>query len=140
MPEIEVHLFKNNPRRRTRTPRVAPKAKRTSDGFLYDSLAERKYGGILRSRQRNGELADVKRQVHYELRVNGELICNHDVDCGVTLNDGTFELHEVKRGYLSDLYRFKARLLRATALKEDPEIKYRIFSMVGPRTFVEIPW
>lgn len=113
---------------------VAPKEKRTWKGVVYDSKLEMDYGLILEDRQKQGEITKIERQVKFELRVNGELITNHYVDFRITLADGSVELIEVK-GLWTDIYRFKARLLRATYLKEHPEVTYRVIG----QHFQEIP-
>lgn len=114
---------------------VSRKEERTRNGIVYDSKSEMQYGAILEQRLRAGEITKIERQIRFELRVNGDLICNHYVDFRITLPDGRVELHEYK-GFWEDMYRFKARLLRATYLKFHPEIVYRI--IVG-KDFHELP-
>lgn len=66
-----------------------------------------------------------RRQVRIPLVVDGIKICIHVVDFEITYPDGSVELVEVK-GYPTALWKLKRKLLEATYLKQNPEIKYTI--------------
>jgi hypothetical protein len=108
------------------TPKpVSSRDQRPVDDFVHDSQEEMQYAMHLEERQRRGEIKLIEKQVKFELRVNGRLICNHYVDFRVTMADDSLELHEYK-GVWSNIFIFKIRLLRATFLAEHPEVKYRL--------------
>ena len=72
---------------------------------------------------RGGKLRNVERQWRVELRANGKLICNYYVDFRLEHLDGSFELVEIK-GFETEVYRFKRRLLEALWLPEHPDHEF----------------
>jgi len=91
----------------------------------YHSLLEAKYAYELDLRKNAKDIKEWKPQVKISIDVNGEHICNYIVDFKVIHNDGSIELIEVK-GFVTDIFKLKEKLLRATYLKENPLIKYTI--------------
>jgi hypothetical protein len=128
--------FKN--RFREKLPRPTTRSLRPADDFVHDSGDEMAYAMHLEERQRRGEIKLIEKQVRFELRVNGLRVCNHYPDFRITLADGRVEIHEYK-GVWSNEFLFKSRLLRATYLREHPEVKYRLIVRAKGR-FTEITW
>jgi hypothetical protein len=91
------------------------KLRRTLDGVVYDSAAERDYAAELEHAKRLGIIADVLRQVRFSLFAwspdteYGTVVCDHIVDFVVVNNDGTKEIREVK-GVATDSWRIKRKL------------------------------
>jgi hypothetical protein len=71
------------------------------------------------------DIAAWEPQVRIPIVVNGLKVCTYVCDFRVTHNDGSIELVEVK-GYWTREALLKAKLLRATFLKENPTIKFTI--------------
>ena len=69
-------------------------------------------------------------QFKVSLVVNGDLICNYYVDFKVEYADGHIELHETK-GYETDVWKLKVKLLEATYLKDNPEVEYKVIKQNG---------
>lgn len=102
-------------------------AKKTEyKGVQYHSKLEAKYAQDFDLMLKAGELLDVDRQFKVELRANGMLICNYYVDFRLHLKDGSFELVEIK-GFETDIYRFKRRLLEALWLPEHLDHTYVVY-------------
>lgn len=95
------------------------------DGYGYDSKFEASYAMELDALKKKGKIKDWRRQVKQDLRVNGEHITNYFVDFEVTHNDGSIELTEIK-GFETETWRLKRKLLEATILKKNPDIKYTV--------------
>ena len=95
----------------------------TVDGITFHSRREADYYGQLKmeKRARPALIKDFERQVCFELRVNGELICKHYVDFLITKLDGSYEVREVK-GFATDVWQLKRKLFEAIY----PEIPYRV--------------
>ncbi|MBD5427512.1 MAG: DUF1064 domain-containing protein [Treponema sp.] len=91
-------------------------ARRTA---TYDSLKESRRAAQLRLLQHAGEIRDLKEQVRFELiprqldAVTGETLeraCSYIADFTYRLSDGTFVVEDTK-GYLTDVYRIKRKLM-----------------------------
>lgn len=94
-------------------------------GKKYDSKLEARYAAELDLRKKAGDIKDWERQFKIELRANGKLICNYYCDFRLLHNDDSYELVETK-GYETDIYRFKRRLLEALWLPEHPDHTYTV--------------
>jgi len=92
-------------------------------GRVYHSKLEAGYARDLELRKKAGEITEIIPQYKIDLSVNGYHICNYYCDFKIILADGSIELHEVK-GFETEIYRLKRKLLEATLLKEHPEIEY----------------
>jgi len=95
------------------------------NGRIYHSKKEAGYAQELDLMIRAKEIKEWKPQVRISLDINGYHICNYIVDFEVTNCDGSIEWHEVK-GFETDLYRIKRKILEATVLKENKDIKYLV--------------
>jgi hypothetical protein len=88
--------------------------KRTQvDGNWFHSAAEAKHWIDLKLLERAGEITDVKRQVPFELRVEGVLICKYIADFTYTDKADKFYVIDVK-GFRTPEYKLKAKLMAAT--------------------------
>jgi hypothetical protein len=88
---------------------------------VFHSKKEAGYAAELDLRIKAKDIKSWRRQVKISLDVNGNHICNYYIDFEVTHNDGTIELVEVK-GFETDVWRLKWKLLEAIYQKEHPEI------------------
>jgi Protein of unknown function (DUF1064) len=93
------------------------------NGRTYHSKAEAHYAQELDLRKRAGEVRDWEPQHKINLEANGRHICTYIPDFLVTLADGSQELHEVK-GFSTETYRLKRKILEATYLIDHPEITF----------------
>jgi hypothetical protein len=97
-------------------------------GKKYDSRKEAAYAFELDLRLKAGDIAAWDRQKRISLDVNGRHICNYICDFLITHNDGTLEYVEVKSKftYNMDVYQLKRKLMEATFLDQNPDIKYTV--------------
>lgn len=100
---------------------VVGKLRRTLDGRVYASAAERDHAAKLELDRKTGRILSWKPQVPFSLRVNGKLICVHIVDFVVVENSGDQRVDEVK-GCATEVWRMKRRLLEAL----NPWIPYNV--------------
>ena len=91
------------------------------DGFKFDSKAEARYYGILKMRKLAGEIVDFKRQVPYDLVVNGISVGKYIADFLIQHADRK-EVIDVK-GVKTPIYNLKKRLMKAIYNIEIIEIK-----------------
>lgn len=99
--------------------------RQTYNGVNYHSKLEARYAYELDMRKRAKQIKDWQGQYKISFDVNGVHICNYYVDFLVTHNDDSKELVETK-GFETDIYRFKRRLLEAIFLPEHPEFSYTV--------------
>lgn len=92
---------------------------------LYHSKFEASYARDLDLLIKAKEIKSWEPQVRISLDVNGYHICNYVVDFRVITKDDTVQLHEVK-GFETDMFRMKRKLLEATYLHDNPDIEYII--------------
>lgn len=59
---------------------VAAKAERTLDGVVFDSKGEMRRYATLRLMERCGAIKDLKRQVKYDVAINGQHFCSITFD------------------------------------------------------------
>ena len=84
----------------------------TADG-TFDSKAELAHWGELKWRERAGEISHLKRQVKYSINVEGEHICDYYADF-VYYDKATLQTLTIDvKGYKTDAYRLKAKLMKA---------------------------
>lgn len=91
-------------------------------GVYYQSKKEAAYAQELDLRVRARDIKSWVRQIPIELRVNGMLICKYITDFMITHNNGDQELVEIK-GFRTDVFNIKWKLLEAIWSVERPEIK-----------------
>jgi hypothetical protein len=95
------------------------------NGYYYQSQLEAAYAAELDLRVKAKDIKSWRRQVPLKLDVNGFHICNYRMDFEITHNNGSIELVETK-GFETDLWRIKWKLLEAIYSKEHPEIKLTV--------------
>jgi hypothetical protein len=88
-------------------------------GEYYHSTGEMNYAQQLDVRKQAGDIADWRRQVKIDLRVNDIHISNYFIDFVIQHNDGTREYVEYK-GYETDAFKQKWKLFLALAPKMFP--------------------
>ena len=81
-----------------------------TNGFA--SKREAAHWEELRLREQAGEITELKKQVRFDLIVNGIKICSYVADFTYQLKDGTKVIDETK-GYHTDVFRLKWKLLQA---------------------------
>jgi hypothetical protein len=99
----EYHRLKKPPKYRNK--RVAV------DGYAFDSLAEAKRYGQLRTLETGGAISDLRVKTRYPLVVNGQE-CGYYEDDFNYMDRGARIVEDVK-GMRTDLYRLKRRLVKA---------------------------
>lgn len=99
--------------------------RQTYNGYSYDSRLEARVAQDLDLRVKAKDILGYDRQFKVELRVNGKLIANYYCDFRLHLPDGSYELLEVK-GYETEVYRLKRKLLEAAWLPEHPDHTYTV--------------
>jgi len=98
-------------------------SKQEYNGRWYHSKLEANYAAQLDFMKKAGEIKEWRPQVKLSFKVNGVLICNHYVDFRIITKDGTVQYHETK-GYETDSYRMKKKLLLALLPEIDPGAEY----------------
>ena len=88
------------------------KLRRTLDGVLYDSAAERDYAARLELEHKTGRIKAWHRQSTIHLEVNEVIVCKIVADFLVIHNDKSYEYIEVK-GHETALWKLKYKLLKA---------------------------
>jgi hypothetical protein len=91
------------------------------DGITFDSLKEAKRWDYLTLLQRAGELSELRRQVRIPCIVNGALICTYIADFVYRDKDGV-EITEDAKGFKTDIYRLKKKLVAACRSIEIVEV------------------
>jgi hypothetical protein len=82
------------------------------DGIRFQSRLEARWWLVLRDRERCGEISELKRQVPYDLQVNGHKICRYVADYRWLDKTGTPHIADAK-GALTREFIIKAKLVRA---------------------------
>jgi len=101
-------------------------ARRTTyGGRIYDSKREADEALLLDLLVYKKEIKSWCPQWKISIDVNGEHICNHFIDFKIIHNDDSIELREVK-GRATAVWRLKLKLLKATYLKDNPQVKYTV--------------
>lgn len=95
------------------------------NGRSYHSKFEAAYAQELDLRLKAGDIKEWTPQVKISLDVNGRHICNYYCDFEVTYPDDSVELVEVK-GFETEIYRLKRKLLEATYLLDNPGVRYLV--------------
>lgn len=87
----------------------------TFAGIQFDSKREASRYQALRLLERNGEVRNIRRQVTYNLVVEGKLVCKYRADFVYEeLRKGVWaEVVEDVKGYRTPMYRLKKKLLKA---------------------------
>ncbi|WP_052293625.1 DUF1064 domain-containing protein [Azospirillum sp. B510] len=94
-------------------PKSKYRARRTVvDGISFASALEANRWSVLRQRERLGLIRELVRQPKFPLHVNGVLVCTYIGDFSYRTSQGVFVLEDAK-GYLTDVYKLKKRLLEA---------------------------
>jgi len=99
-------------------------AKKTEyNNRTYHSKKEALYAQELDMRLRTKNILSWEPQVKISLDVDGTHICNYFIDFEVINKSGNKEWHEVK-GFETAVYKLKRKLLEATILNKNKNIKY----------------
>ena len=85
----------------------------TVGGITYDSKNEYNRECELKVQQKAGIIKDLKRQVTFSLDVNDEHVCNYKADWTYTIVDGGIEVVEDFKGFVTEVFRLKRRLMKA---------------------------
>lgn len=94
--------------------RVSPIAERTDvDGTVFASKAEFTYWKTLLNWQRSGEITDLKRQVPFELKVNGVVVTKYIADFVYLDRSENRHVVDVK-GVETPEFKLKRKLMRET--------------------------
>jgi len=99
--------------------------KQEYNGRKYDSKKEAGKAQELDLLLKAGKIIEIQPQFRINLVVNGYKICTHLVDFYIKWANGDEELLEIK-GFATEIWRLKRKLLEATYLKENPHIKYTV--------------
>ena len=83
----------------------------------FHSKREAQHYWKLAALQAAGQISNLKKQVRFDLVVNGEKICSYYADFTYSLPDGSKVIDEVK-GFRTDVFRVKWKLLQALYGKE----------------------
>jgi hypothetical protein len=103
-------------------------AKTTEYGrVLYHSKKEAGFARDCDLRVKAGELIGWDRQVKISLDIGEFHICNYYCDFFLHYANGKKQLVEIK-GYMTEIYRLKRKILEATYLKQHPEIEYLVIT------------
>lgn len=116
-------------------------AKRTvaKDGIKRDSKYEAAIADELYMRKQAKDIADYDSQYKVEMcayRADGSIAfkVNHKVDFRVHNNDGSYTLLEAK-GYATDDWKWRRRLLEEIWLPEHPEYTYEVVQQRARRAY-----
>lgn len=82
------------------------------DGITFDSKAEAKRYGELRLMEKQGRICDLELQVRYDFALNGVKIGFYKADFRYRDAKGATVVEDVK-GYRTDVYALKAKMMRA---------------------------
>jgi hypothetical protein len=95
---------------------------RCRHGHIHDSRKEAADCEKIHLLKSSGEITDIKRQVSFNLTVNGQKICGHKPDFLITLKDGRKQVIESK-GFATDAWVIKRKLFQALY----PDIEYIVW-------------
>lgn len=102
--------------------------KQTYDGYSYHSKAEANYAAELDMRVKAKDIKSWTRQKKIEFYAYGKHICNYYVDFVIFHNDGVQEYTEIK-GFHTETWRLKRKLMEAWIKSEEPQNKYTIINV-----------
>ncbi len=95
------------------------------EGRTYASIKEAAFAQELDLRLRAHDISEWTPQFKIDLKANGKHICTMIPDFRVVYPDGQVELVEVK-GYPTEVWRLKVKILEATYLQDHPEVRYLV--------------
>ena len=102
---------------------VAPKAKRTFDGVVYDSKLEKDWMVKLKLLERAGQISDLRTQVSFPIILNDVLVCQYIADF-VYSENGSDVVADAK-GMLTKEYILKKKLMKAVYGIDIKEFTYK---------------
>jgi hypothetical protein len=86
----------------------------TVDGIKFHSIGEAKRWQELLLLEKQGKISHLERQVSYDLRVNGHLICRYVADFTYLEEGGVwYPIVEDFKGVLTDTYKLKKKMMWA---------------------------
>ncbi|CAB4130397.1 Protein of unknown function DUF1064 [uncultured Caudovirales phage] len=84
------------------------------DGIRFDSRAEARQYGVLKMREKIGEILDLELQPSYDLIVNGQKVCSYRADFRYRTTAGDVIVEDVKSaGTMTPVFRLKKKLMLA---------------------------
>lgn len=83
------------------------------DGLRFPSKKEGFRYLVLKRLQEQGEIKDLKLQIPYKLEINGVKICSYRADFVYFDVPKNKEIVEDVKGYKTDIYKFKKKLMLA---------------------------
>ena len=104
------------------------------NGITYHSKFEAEYAKGLDWRVKAKDIKSWGRQLKISLDVNGEHICNYFIDFGITHNNNTIEMVEVK-GVETPVWKLKFKLFLAIYKKERPNVLITLVKRTGTTHF-----
>ncbi len=96
MTAAEARLLLNQPKKKRGRYKVVPPERRTMDGVVFDSEAEMKRFADLQMLERAGEISDLRRQISYDIEINGQHFCTYTSDHEYLDKTGTPIIEEFK--------------------------------------------
>lgn len=83
------------------------------DGQRFASQREAQRFSDLKMLERAGIIADLKTQVPFDCRINGQKICTYKADFSYTQTETGQRVIEDSKGYPTPVYRLKKKLVEA---------------------------
>ena len=85
------------------------------NGRMYDSKGEGRRAADLETLERAGEIRNLRKQVTYDLMVNGITVARYKADFVYEekLNGKWFDVTEDFKGLMTDVFRIKRKLMKA---------------------------
>ena len=103
-PGVDIDRVHKNPKYRNR--------KTEAGGHMFASQKEAKRYGELQTMEKAGEIADLKLQVRFPIKVNDKKVCSYVADF-VYLDKGNRLIVEDVKGYRTTVFILKAKLFEA---------------------------
>lgn len=103
-PGVDIDRIHKNPKYRNR--------KTEAGGIMFASQKEAKRYGELQTLERAGEIADLKLQVRFPIKVNDKKVCTYIADF-TYLDKGSRFVVEDTKGYKTSIYILKKKLMKA---------------------------
>lgn len=83
------------------------------DGVTFDSVKEANRWQVLKLMERAGEIGNLKRQPRFPLMIGDALICTYIGDAAYERPPGGPLVIEDTKGFLTDIYKIKRKLMAA---------------------------
>lgn len=83
------------------------------DGFTFASKAEFEHYILLRDRQQNGEISNLKCHTRHPIIINGKKVCDVEDDFSYLDHETNQQMNIDCKGFLTPMSRLKAKLVKA---------------------------